>query len=190
MKKTILLLAMVCAMIALPLNAQVRFGFRGGIEVSQLKISRDLFDSENTAGFYFGPSMEFLLPAPGLQLGVAALYSQSGCKVKEDGRGSTEQSKSIEIPVDLRWSAGLGSMLSIFAVVGPQFGFNIDEPRNYNSRKFVLSTNFGGGLKILNHIQVSAIYNWGMTKLADFDDGEGGIKVRKNGWRVSCAYMF
>ena len=185
-------MTLACAMFVLPASAQIRFGFKGGVQVTSLKVSNHLLDSENTAGFFMGPTAEFTLPIVGLGVDAAALYTQSGCKVKEGHEGSTEQSKSIELPVNLKWSFGLGSTLGVYLAAGPQFGFNIGEPDKYDSKKCVVSANLGGGIKLFRHFQVGANYNWGLSKLADFRDPitHNGIKVRKNGWNVSLAYMF
>ena len=190
MKKILLLLTMVCALFTMPAKAQVGFGFKGGVEVSKLKVSGSIFDSDNRPGFFIGPTLDFTLPIVGLGMDVSALYTQSNCKVTESNvKTKSRKSKSIEVPVNLKWSFGLGSALGIYIAAGPQFGFNISEPEHYNSKKCVFSANLGGGVKIFRHFEVGAHYNWGLSKFAEYEE-EGGIRIRKNGWNLSLAYMF
>lgn len=69
-----------------------------------------------------GPMAEFTLPIIGIGADVAALYSQTDLGV--DGE-KTMKLKTFAVPVNLKWSFGLGSMLGAYIAAGPQFDFNI-----------------------------------------------------------------
>lgn len=182
------LMIMLCLMMAIPAEAQVKFGLKGGVDMS--KITTDLGD--NATGFFVGPMMEVTLPLVGLGLDVSALYSQSG--VKFDG-ADADKLQSIEIPVNLKWTVGLGSAFGVFAAVGPQFGFSLENGVDamLHSEKFAVSVNLGVGIKLLRHFQLGANYNIGASKMtATFVDDPDEIapNFRKNSWQVSLAYMF
>lgn len=184
------LVIMVCLLLAVPAQAQVKFGLKGGLDVSKL----DNKVGDNTTGFFVGPMVDVTLPIIGLGIDVAALYSQSGLDVNNK---NSEKLKSIEIPVNLKWTLGLGSTLGVYVAAGPQFGFSINDGWKQlmeESNKSFVSVNVGAGLKLLRHLQVGVNYNIGASKLGDMivesSDGNLRSSIRKNSWQVSLAYMF
>lgn len=184
------LVIMVCLLLAVPAQAQVKFGLKGGLDVSKL----DNKVGDNTTGFFVGPMVDVTLPIIGLGIDVAALYSQSGLDVNNE---NSEKLKSIEIPVNLKWTLGLGSTLGVYVAAGPQFGFSINDGWKQlmeESNKSFVSVNVGAGLKLLRHLQVGVNYNIGASKLGDMivksADGDLRSSIRKNSWQVSLAYMF
>lgn len=191
MKKIIsTLVVMLCLFMAVPSQAQIKFGLKGGLDISKL----DTKVSDNTTGFFVGPMLDVTLPIIGLGIDVAALYSQSGIDVNNK---SSEKLKSVEIPVNLKWTLGLGSTFGVFIAAGPQFGFSINDGWKQlmeESNKSFVSVNVGAGLKLLRHLQVGVNYNIGASKLGDMivDSSDGKLRsgIRKNSWQVSLAYMF
>ena len=191
MKKIVsTLVVMLCLFMAVPSQAQIKFGLKGGLDISKL----DTKVSDNTTGFFVGPMVDVTLPIIGLGIDVAALYSQSGIDVNNK---SSEKLKSVEIPVNLKWTLGLGSTFGVFIAAGPQFGFSINDGWKQlmeESNKSFVSVNVGAGLKLLRHLQVGVNYNIGASKLGDMivDSSEGKLRsgIRKNSWQVSLAYMF
>lgn len=184
------LVIMVCLLLAVPTQAQVKFGLKGGLDVSKL----DNKVGDNTTGFFVGPMVDVTLPIIGLGIDVAALYSQSGLDVNNK---NSEKLKSVEIPVNLKWTLGLGSTLGVYVAAGPQFGFSINDGWKQlmeESNKSFVSVNVGAGLKLLRHLQVGVNYNIGASKLGDMivesSDGNLRSSIRKNSWQVSLAYMF
>ena len=184
------LVIMACLLLAVPAQAQVKFGLKGGLDVSKL----DNKVGDNTTGFFVGPMVDVTLPIIGLGIDVAALYSQSGLDVNNR---NSEKLKSVEIPVNLKWTLGLGSTLGVYVAAGPQFGFSINDGWKQlmeESNKSFVSVNVGAGLKLLRHLQVGVNYNIGASKLGDMivesSDGNLRSSIRKNSWQVSLAYMF
>lgn len=184
------LVVMACLLLAVPAQAQVKFGVKGGLDISKL----DNKVGDNTTGFFVGPMVDVTLPIIGLGIDVAALYSQSGLDVNNE---NSEKLKSIEIPVNLKWTLGLGSTLGVYVAAGPQFGFSINDGWKQlmeESNKSFVSVNVGAGLKLLRHLQVGVNYNIGASKLGDMivesADGDLRSSIRKNSWQVSLAYMF
>ena len=189
------LLVAVCLFMAMPAQAQFHFGLKDGLDVS--KISSDVPKGDNATGFFIGPMAEFTLPVVGLGIDAAALYSQSGLKIKTEGSEATEKLKSIEVPVNLKWSVGLGSALGVYLAAGPQFGFNIDNgfDKLMDTKTCAVSVNVGVGVKLLSHLQIGVNYNIGASKLAELVPGKmdeyiSAPNLRKNSWQVSAAYLF
>lgn len=64
---------------------------------------------DNSTGFFFGPMAEITIPVIGLGVDGALLYSQKGDKME----GLDMKQSGLDIPVNLKYSIGLGSMLGI-----------------------------------------------------------------------------
>lgn len=208
MRKIIALVALLATMMAgTTANAQsLKFGVKGGLNVSSLSLSKDLYGSDNRTGFYVGPTMKLGLPL-GFGLDLSALYDQRSVDVVADDAENptvnTFRQKQLSVPLNLRWGIGLGSLANVFVFAGPQVGFNLDKNvmKSMQSIKFKnsdFSVNVGLGLLLLKHLQVSANYNIACGKTCDvtsFGDVVGQtvastVRGRFNTWQVGLAYYF
>lgn len=114
-------------------QAQVQFGIKGGLNVTSMSLDKDkLLDTENQAGFFIGPTVKFTLPIVGLGIDASALYDQREAKIKGDGddkdiTSARLKTQAINIPINLRYGVGLGSVANVFFFAGPQFGFNVGD---------------------------------------------------------------
>lgn len=208
MKKIILSAALALLMGLQTVNAQVKFGVKGGLNVTSMSLSSKVFDADNQVGFFIGPTAKISLPLTGLGVDIAALYDQRSAKpdfeVPDDGLTTTSADKlkmqSIQIPVNLRYGVGLGSTASAFIFAGPQFGFNVgDKEKHLNFGDWKLKTsnfsvNVGLGVSLLQHLQISANYNiaCGTTGDIGFKDVTSGVinKAKANAWQIAAAYYF
>lgn len=200
MKKIIstLMVAVACLLMAAPAQAQLRWGLKAGLNLNKLSIkAKDVsgnFTTDNTTGFFVGPMAEFTLPIIGLGVDGSLLYSQRGAKeeLKLDNGGKySEKYKqhSLEIPVNLKYSFGLGDMASIYAAAGPDFIFNLKSDDFFGDVKrknAEVGLSVGAGLKLLNHFQIGANYIFPLTKNAK----EDGWSANNKTWQISLAYMF
>lgn len=197
MRKVWSILLLVAAFfVALPSQAQLQWGVRGGLNLAKASFSGQDFNSDNYTGFYIGPTAEFTIPLVGLGLDGSLLYSQTGIK----GEGETLKRQSIEIPVNLKYNVGLGSLIGVYVAAGPQFGFGLnDDELKVGEGKFAfknsnLSLNLGAGLKLFRHLQAGFTYNIPLGKTAEYegvlDAGEKAFSAKLKTWQVSVAYMF
>ena len=184
---------MACLVLAIPAQAQIKFGVKGGLNISKMYISKDVMKSDNRSGFFIGPTAEFTLPLLGLGVDVSALYNQYGAKAE----GETATRKTIEIPVNLNWTIGFSSIIGGYLAVGPQFGFNVGDRWFDNVCEFKKNTtsfNVGAGLKLLGHLQVGANYNFALKDNGKIHSGDPDdlttIGFKQNTWQVSVAYLF
>lgn len=203
---------MVLAASLLPMSeadAQVKFGVKGGWNLSSLKLNDDMFTSDNKNGFFIGPMMKVSLPLTGLGFDIAALYDQREAKMRyasdvpgsDLSRRTTIKQKTIDVPVNLRYSIGLASMANVYFFGGPQWSINVgdenfkwDSVSSYTLKKNTLSFNIGAGLTFLQHIQASVNYNIeasksGKMEIERLDDGDW-VKGRNHTWQVSLGYWF
>lgn len=201
MRKIFTLVVLVAAtLVAIPAQAQFKFGLKGGLNITDMSLSSDeLFETSNRAGFFIGPTVKFTLPIVGLGIDASALYDQREAKVK--GADSKLKQQAINIPINLRYDIGLGSLAAIYLAAGPQFGFNIGDKHqtliedvadwNLNTSNF--SVNVGAGVMLLSHLQVGANYNIVCGKTGEvtvFDGVREVVRGRSNTWQVSLAYYF
>ena len=208
MKKILTLIVMAVAF-AMPSQAQFNFGVQAGLNLTNISdFSLTAAGVENAiesrAGFFVGPTVKFTLPIVGLGIDASALYDQREAKTN----GETLKSQSIQIPINVRYGFGLGSMAEIFAFAGPQFGFNIgDKDKTWGDVKNTaakwtlkssnVSANVGIGAMILSKLQLKVNYNIALGKTGEVDIKEGADAAWKtitgakaNAWQVSAAYFF
>lgn len=210
MKKVLSIVFMVAAMLfASNANAQIKFGLKGGLNVTSMSFSEEVFDASNKTGFFVGPMVKVTVPIVGLSFDAAALYDQKEADVKyaaegELGKVNVKQ-QSINIPVNVRYGFGLSSLANIFLFAGPQWGINVgdknfkwNESSSYSLKKSNFSVNVGAGVTLLNHLQVSANYNIACGKSADASLSKaldaaanaGKDKSHNNSWQIALGYWF
>lgn len=204
MKKFFTLSLLVLALAAVqPASAQVKFGLKAGLNVTDMKFSEDVFDASNKAGWFIGPTVKFSLPIVGLGIDASALYDYRSAEV-DNGTGEKEKVKQqqIAIPVNLRYGVGLGSAASGFIFAGPQWGINIGDKNfdwttdsSYSLKKSNFSINVGLGVSLLQHLQVTANYNIACGKTADVTTLSAAEVIdkshsRNNSWQIAVAYYF
>ena len=210
MKKVLSIVFMVAAMLfASNANAQIKFGLKGGLNVTSMSFSEEVFDASNKTGFFVGPMVKVTVPIVGLSFDAAALYDQKEADVKyaaegELGKVNVKQ-QSINIPVNVRYGFGLSSLANIFLFAGPQWGINVggknfkwNETSSYSLKKSNFSVNVGAGVTLLKHLQVSANYNIACGKSADASLSKaldaaanaGKDKSHNNSWQIALGYWF
>ena len=200
-------LVVLLAIMTVAAQAQVKFGVKGGLNLTTMKIDASVADKSNQTGFFIGPTVNFTLPIVGLGIDASALYDQRSSKATAGNTSETLKQQSIQIPINLRYGFGLGNTASLYIFAGPQFGFNIgDKTTNllnnaleWRLKDSNLSANLGVGLMLLNHLQVSANYNvalgtTGETNVVNSTLSTAGNiltgKTKANAWQLSVAYFF
>ena len=78
---------------------------------------------------------------------------------------------SLDVPVNLKYTFGLGNLLGVFGQIGPQFDYklgdltktiqakNSDDLQEFVLDEYSWSVNVGAGVKLINHIQAAVNYN-------------------------------
>ena len=206
--KKILMLIVVAVGISLPSQAQVKFGLKGGLNLTSMSFNKSSAEDaiKNKAGFFIGPTVKIGLPVSGLSLDASALYDQRESKMNVNGTEETLKSQSFQVPINIRYAVGLGSVVNLFAFAGPQFGFNLGDKSkeifnnalDWTLRSSNVSANVGLGATVLNHLQVTVNYNIALGKTGEVDLKLGADatwntltgKSKANAWQVSAAYFF
>ncbi len=199
--KVILLSLLICLGIALPAQAQLQWGIKGGVNLTSASFSKNDFKSDNRAGFFIGPMLDFKIPIIGIGADAALMFAQRKLSYdSRDGRDhGTIKQNGIDIPINLKYSLGLGNMLAVFITAGPNFFFDLDSnDRIFEKKTANIGINVGAGVKLLNHLQVACNYNIplgrsGDIRYSDVGDalvGKNQTGIKAKTWQVSAAYLF
>ena len=208
MKKVIALIVLAAAMTLTAQAQGIKFGVKGGLNITKISFSEDVFKSENKTGFFVGPTLKISLPM-GFGVDIAALYDErsadvSGGLVKTEGgddmlvyntQSETIKQKSLQVPVNLRYNIGFSSMAGIYLAAGPQFGFPVADKvfetkvGEYRLKDANLSINFGAGLTLMGHLEVGFTYNLAAGKSGEFRNWDD-VDTHNNAWQISAAYYF
>ena len=212
--KKIFALALVALgmMTANPAQAQIKFGLKGGLNITDMSMDSKVLDASNRTGFFIGPSVKFTLPVVGLGIDASALYDQREAKLKGEVSGyeadlnTKVKQQAINIPVNLRYTFGLGDIAGVYLAAGPQFGFNVGDKNfdmlkaaNHKLKSTNFSVNVGAGVTLINHLEIGFNYNIACGKTGEVTgksvatetiknllDSEG----KSNAWQISAAYYF
>lgn len=200
----IVLLAAIA--VAQPAQAQVNFGLRAGLNVSNMSLDKEVFEVSNRAGFFFGPTLKLGFGSIGAD--ISALYDQREATVNDE----TIKQKNIVIPVNARFNIGMGAA-GAFIAAGPQFGFNVGDDEftfkdlkgssetaqdKFQLKKSNFSVNVGGGVHF-GKLDVGVVYNIAIGKTADVDaegaynttkDAIKNFDAKNNAWQIYAAYYF
>ena len=200
MIKILTVIVLACITFATPTQAQVKFGLKGGLNLTSISTDGNSDGVSNKAGFFVGPTVKFTLPVVGLSIDASALYDQRQGKIKATDQ--TFKSQSIQIPVNVRYGVGLSSIVNVFAFAGPQFGFNIgdktkvlDQVGTWSLKSSNISGNVGIGATVFSKLQITANYNFQLSKTGEIEVVENGQslgsgKVNFNSWQLGLGYYF
>lgn len=182
----------------MPAQAQFRFGLKAGVDVNALHFNKDVFKSDNRAGFTGGAMIEFTAPVVGIGLDASVMYVRRSAEWMVNNNLEKEHNDYIDIPVNLKWKINIpviNNVVRPYLATGPAFSF-LTSPRSwgdvYRNRRFDTSWNFGFGVEFFKHLQVGASYGIGLSKtlnvvgLTNSDQVSGRNKY----WTVTAAYLF
>ena len=184
MKKIVgLVMVALLALMALPANAQLKFGIKGGVNISSVHFNSDVLKADNVTGFQVGPMIETTLPLVGVGIDAAVLYSQKGLET-----------------TNLKWKFGL-PIVKAYLAAGPYIGFRVGGDKFWDipgsvadqvkAKNFSAGLNFGAGVELISHLQVGFNYGLGLTdnysiEKVNLSDGAG----KNRGWSITAAILF
>ncbi len=221
MKRQFRVFAVVAALVvSVPAFSQLHFGLKAGLNVTKVSLDKaTVTDTDNRCGWFAGPMVEFTLPVVGLGMDAAVLYDNKSIGIETESGEKHENLSYIDIPLNFKYSIGIGNIAGVFVTTGPQFSFNVGDDKIFSDlsvtnvqgsvtdlgRKFELkksefSWNVGAGVKLLKHLQMAYNYNIAIGKTADMSvdlstvTGVAGSavqgKLKNNTHQISVAYLF
>ena len=163
-----------------------------------MSLDKKVVKTKNRTGFFVGPTVKFTLPIVGVGIDASALYDQRETEIENSKEKIKEQ--AVNIPVNLRYGIGLGSMASGYIAFGPQFALNVGnkdekllENTTWKLDNSTFSINVGAGVMLMDHFQVGANYNIVCGKTGELEIVEGVktvLKGRANAWQIHASYYF
>lgn len=185
-------------------EAKIMFGVRGGLNLVDFSIKNasSTFDESNRAGFFFGPTMKVAIPALPVDFDISVIYDERTAHVAD----VSATHKTINIPLNARFSVGLASSFSVFAFGGPQYTFNRSDDKtlftgftsqDWSWRSGYLSFNVGLGFTLFKHVEIRGNYNIACGRTAEvtvYDALRTAVtdtyKTHYNAWQIEAAYYF
>ena len=197
-KVTGLVLIILMAFIAVPAKSQLKFGVKGGLNISSVHLNSDILKADNVTGFQIGPMIETTIPLIGVGLDAAILYSQKGMDVKsETGTSTNVKTDYIDVPVNLKWKFGL-PIIKGYLAAGPYIGFRVGGDKFWEipgsvvgqvkAKNFSAGLNFGAGVELISHLQVGINYGLGLTD--NYRAEKYDLNAKNRGWSVTAAILF
>lgn len=200
--KIIAIVAVLTAAFSIPAQAGgFHFGVKLGMDVSQLHFNKDIFDSDNRAGFTGGLMCEFTAPLIGVGFDLSAMYVRRNTRFlsEMDNENLSVNRDYIEIPLNLKYKLSIPAIERIirpFVTTGPSVAF-LTSRKAVNSflknKSCDVAWNFGFGVELFSKVQVAASYGLGLTKSLEavgvMDNGVD-IDGKNRYWTVTAAYLF
>lgn len=213
MKKNLITLAVVVAalVVALPAQAQVKFGVKAGLNVNSVSLKGNLadnLDSNNRTGFFAGLTADVTIPLAGLGADISLLYDNKvvGASSEDAATGDIYESNKtlhyITLPINAKYTIGLSSIASVYLATGPQFSWNVgdknwkaDLGNDWELNKSEFSWNVGAGATVFSHVRVGYNYNIGIGNTAEasiLNTAGQAVKgkLKNNTHQISLTYFF
>lgn len=188
-------------------NAQFRFGVKAGMNLNSIKLDnvRHNFEKDNGCGFTGGVMAEFTVPIVGLCFDASLMYTHMTAKSEfsdgVDAVGAEEIDKVapsknfLEVPVNIKYRFGMVPVVKPYIFTGPSFAFKLGGDKDvFKTKTFQCAWNIGIGVEVLNHVQISGSYGFGVNNIMEktklVENTSGDIKAKNNYWTLSLAYLF
>ena len=175
----------------IPIQAQFYWGVKGGVNLGSSDLAilvkeQNALNLDNYTGFFVGPKLEVRIPTLGLGMEGSVLYAQKGLALTDK---DIFRQNSLLVPLNLKYSFGVGNKANIFITAGPEFGYNAGETealvntliygsnsyqpiggeiKAYIIQKSTLNVNVGLGITLFDHLQMAVNYNMPWEKNGDF----------------------
>jgi hypothetical protein len=187
MKKFFLII--VCASAFVTTKAQVSYGVKGGLNLSNI-IGSDAEGAKAKIGFHAGVFAGIPV-ADRFSIQPELVYSAQGAKYEETGEDDVNvNSGYLNVPVLAKYTTASG----FYGETGPQLGFLMTAKAKQGSDKtdvkeFYKTTDFawafGVGYKTSSNLGVDLRYNLGLSRL----DKEGDAKVKNGVFQLGVFYV-
>ena len=200
-KSIILTLLLVMSASAAHAGGLFRFGPKVGLTVNELHFNSSTFDGSNKTGWTAGVMTEFKVPVIGIGADLSMMYVRrnSDFMAKNSSSNNTSDNRDyIEIPLNLRYNLSLpviNNVIMPYIAAGPSVSFLTSRRSVENAFRNMSvdwALNFGIGVQLVKHIDISARYGLGLTKavkaISDYEDA--GIQGKNRYWTISVAYLF
>lgn len=203
MKKSIarVLAALTLTLTALTASAgPFKIGPVVGANINSINLNSvaDNFTADNRCGFAVGAMAKFTVPIINIGVDLSAMYEYRTTKMDQpDGSQGNIHYNYLSVPLHLRYDIPMPLVSQVFyptVFTGPSFAFRLGKSvvNDFKANKYNIGWDFGLGITLVQHLQISAAYTLGVNKAVSYVlPVEGAdIKGRTNGWTITAAYLF
>ena len=136
-----------------------------------------------------------VINAVNFQTGKKVRWYRTDLRCFKDRLIELSREQGLEVPVNLKYTIGLGSMFGIYLAAGPDFFFNFKDidVANFEAKKTQVAVNLGAGVKLLKKLQIGITYQIPMGdsfEWKDVTDTALNYGAKTKTWQVSAAYIF
>lgn len=178
-------------------SAQWRYGLDlgGSFPAASLKNAGDC-TIDNGSGFRGGVAFQYSLGETGVAFDTGVLYNRFSMKLKGTGmeNGRSFGRNFLEIPVHAQynfWLSGIGGVAAPMIFTGPSLLISLDGKSDLLAQKRLqMGWDAGIGFNIINFIELTGGYRFGIGNAADSFAPYPEAKLRTSGWFVSAKIMF
>ena len=184
MKKIILTIVMVACFLS-QIDAQIKFGIKGGVnfEHFKLKDAREKLTFDNSVGWQAGVLLQAKIPVIGLGVQPELLYTVK----KADVANESNRIQYFEVPLNVRFGLNL-LVVRPYLMGGPYFSYALKTEGTVfkpQINKFDWGIGLGGGVEIWK-LQLGARYSWGLQNVSKVKEFE----MKNNTFSVSLGLLF
>lgn len=183
--------------------AQLRFGAKGGIDVSNTSLDLNKLKATNELSYQLGLTLEYIIPMSGLGAEVSLLYGRKKYKLEDKQIDATISDYDyISIPLNIKQRVKLSPAFGLFFTGGAYGNVRVnggsiksvaDEAFNeYKAKNFAFGIGAGAGVNLFNHIDLGISFRGDLTKRYGDEYMDAGIFQNKKNqtWTVGLAYYF
>jgi hypothetical protein len=187
-------------------DAQLRWGVRAGADFSKFPTTPQEFTSDFYTGFHAGPTVELGLPLD-FSIDASVLFSQRnvGLTMEETDVKDILKTKYITLPVNVKYDLISVPLVDLMVIAGPQFNFmlsnNLDDLsadvtkiQDIEAKKMSMGINIGLGVRVMQFLQVSALYNATLSNDYTFTSLKQTttdvFNAKTNGFLIQAAVLF
>lgn len=181
---------------SLPVAGQLRYGFRLGGDFAAASLSSAPgLSMKNGSGFSGGLLLEYQFDNNGFAPDIAVLYTRYSSKLMDELSGPAKIGRNfIEVPLHLKYKFYLSASNNLVAPMvytGPSLLFRLGKgnPEQMATKTVQPGWDLGIGLDIINFIQISAGYRFGLGNAVS-ESAVPGVCLHTNGWNVSANIIF
>ncbi|MDR1221637.1 MAG: PorT family protein [Tannerella sp.] len=199
MKKLKIIMVIAALFTFSTMQAQFRFGIKGGANISKVKFSKEVFKSDNITGFHIGPAAEVTTGQGGIGFDAAVLYTQRGFNSGE----KKVKNSYLDVPVNIKFKFGL-PLVNPYLSAGPYASFRVAGDKVWDvktvdgvkdqvrAKSFGAGLNFTAGAELFGSVQLGVTYSLGLTD--DFKTFQAGdpksYRGKPHTWMISASVFF
>lgn len=195
-RRILLLIAVIILTVPFA-GAQLRYGIRLGGSFAKASLKDATTGAiDNGSGFSGGLMLEYQMPGKGFATDVAVLYTRYNIHFLPAGGGKQDFGRNfIEIPLHLKYKFWLPAFHNLFGPLiytGPSLMLRAGsgESQTVKTDTFQPGWDVGIGLDIVNFIQLTGGYRFGIGNAAKDFKGSPDARLHTDGWNIAANIIF